>query len=216
MSKEHKHDYSLSKKIAARVLPFFIRVIVRTLYLTCKKEFILPKEKIPTPAVWVTWHGQIIMLPYVYEKVKPSVGKIHVIVSEHLHGDFAIRLFKGFKNFEFIRGSSRKGAIKALKNSIEILQNKENIGITPDGPKGPVHTISDGVVTLSIKCDVPVIALGWKASRYWQLKSWDEARIPKPFSTITYKINEPIYIDENSEKDKIKDKIKNAIMSSIN
>jgi lysophospholipid acyltransferase (LPLAT)-like uncharacterized protein len=216
VNKEHKHNYPLSKRIAARVFPILIRVIIHTIHFTCKKKFLLPKEQIKTPAIWVAWHGQIILIPYIYKQIGETAGKIHIIVSEHLHGDFAIRIFKNYINFDFIRGSSRKGAIKALKSAIEKLQMGENVGITPDGPKGPLHSVSDGAITLSLKCNVPVIAIGWSADRYWQLKSWDEARIPKPFSTIMYKISNPIYIDKNDDKNKVKDIIKNAIMDCMN
>lgn len=211
----HKHNYPLSKKIAAVVFPFIIKCVMHTIYITCKKEYLLPKKEIPSPSVWVAWHGQIIMVPYVYKKLQPKLAKMHIIVSEHLHGDFAINIYKRYIDFGFIRGSSRKGAIKALISAIEKIKMGDNVGITPDGPKGPVHTISDGAIIVAQKCDVPVIALGWKASRYWQLKSWDEARIPKPFSTITYNISEPIYISKEMDKDEAKNLIRNTLMSFI-
>lgn len=212
---EHKHNYPLSKRVAALILPYVIRFFITLIFFTCKKKYTLPKNKIPSPAVWVSWHGQIIMLPFLYKKVE-SKKTAHIIVSEHLHGDFAIRVFGNFPLFQYIRGSSRKGAIRALKNAIEKINLGENVGITPDGPKGPVHSISDGAVILATKCKVPVIAVGWRASKFWQLKSWDEARVPKPFSTITYTIKEPIFVDENIDKNVTKKLIKNAIMDCIN
>ncbi len=215
VSKEHKHNYPLSKRIAAFIFPYILRFFVTLIFFTCKKKYNFPKNKIPSPSVWVTWHGQIIMIPFLYKKTGIEKA-VNIIVSEHLHGDFAVRIFKHFSLLRYIRGSSRKGAIKALKSAIEKLEAGENVGITPDGPKGPLHSISDGVITLALKCKVPVIAIGWRATRFWQLRSWDEARIPKPFSTITYTINESIYIDENIDKDVTKALIKDAIMRCMN
>jgi lysophospholipid acyltransferase (LPLAT)-like uncharacterized protein len=149
------------------------------------------------------------MIPYIYLKLK-STRKINVIVSEHTHGDIAIVITKRF-DINFIRGSSRKGALKALKNAVDALNRGEDIGITPDGPIGPLYNISDGVVTLSQKYDTYIVALGWNASSYWQLKSWDMAKIPKPFSTIVFKASEPFEL-KGLSKDKAKQKVKDMLM----
>jgi lysophospholipid acyltransferase (LPLAT)-like uncharacterized protein len=146
------------------------------------------------------------MIAYIYLKLKFS-SNINVIVSEHTHGDMAITVVKRF-NASFIRGSSRRGAIKALKNAMDALNRGENVGITPDGPIGPLYSISDGVTVLSQKYNTDIIALGWSASSYWQLGSWDEAKIPKPFSTIVFKASEPFSLkglDKNEAKQKVKD-----------
>ncbi|MDR0762692.1 MAG: DUF374 domain-containing protein, partial [Campylobacteraceae bacterium] len=183
------------KKIAHKISPFFIRLAQQFIYITCKKIYELPKCEIPSPAIWVCWHGQLLMCPYIYRKMRPlSTMRGSIIVSEHTHGDIAIKAAKKFK-FNFIRGSSRKGAVRALVQAISVLKRGEDVGITPDGPIGPVYSISDGVSTLGFKCNVPVIAFGYTLNSFWQLKSWDKAKVPKPFSTITYKVSEPIYIN---------------------
>lgn len=213
MSKTHRHNYPTSKKILAKILPFIVYFLQQLLLLTCRKKFLIPQKDIPQSAIWVAWHGQLIVLPPVYRKVNPVPKKISIIVSEHLDGDIAASLAKKYK-MDSIRGSSRKGAIKALMQTIEALKKNEDVGITPDGPKGPLHSVSDGAVILAQKCNKPIIACGWSASSFWQLKSWDESRIPKPFSTITYKISVPIYI-ENIEKDEAKNIVKLAILQCM-
>jgi lysophospholipid acyltransferase (LPLAT)-like uncharacterized protein len=202
------------KKISYKVLPYITIFIQKILFLTCKKVHELPNCKLPSkPVVWVGWHGQLLMLPYGYFKLKPT-RKINIMVSEHIHGDMAIRIAKRF-HFNFIRGSSRRGAIKALINAINALNRGEDVGITPDGPIGPLYSVSDGVVTLSQKYNIDVIALGWSASSYWQLGSWDKAKIPKPFSTIIFRSSEPFNL-EGLSKEEAKQKIKNALMNCIN
>ncbi|MFV0481122.1 MAG: lysophospholipid acyltransferase family protein [Campylobacteraceae bacterium] len=204
----HKHDYPLSKRIGAKVIPFFVSIFHRVLLFTCKRVYELPSEDLQIPTIWVAWHGQFAFVPNLYRKIKPN-AKINVIVSEHLHGDIAINSYKRF-NFNYIRGSSRKGALKALLQAIDVLKKGDDVGITPDGPKGPVHTISDGVIVLASKCEAPVVAVGWVASSFWQLKSWDEAKIPKPFSTITFRVSKPLYL-QNLEKEEAKEVVKNAL-----
>ncbi|MDH5465603.1 MAG: hypothetical protein OEW60_08205, partial [Thiovulaceae bacterium] len=73
-----------------------------------------------------------------------------------------------------------------------------NIVITPDGPRGPRHSVADGVVTLSQKLDLPIIAQSVVPSKYWRLKSWDQFIIPKPFGTLTYIASDPFKVTDMS------------------
>lgn len=65
----------------------------------------------------------------------------------------------------------------------------------PDGPRGPYHTIADGVVAMAQKTNIPIIVLQVKPKRFWELNSWDKFRIPKPFSVIKYYASSPFMID---------------------
>ncbi len=58
--------------------------------------------------------------------------------------------------------------------------------VTPDGPKGPRHSMSDGAIGLAVKSHLPIFVMNYQVSAYWQLKSWDKFLIPKPFSTIDF------------------------------
>ncbi|MDR1614075.1 MAG: lysophospholipid acyltransferase family protein [Campylobacteraceae bacterium] len=198
------------KKIAQKLSPFFISSLQHFIYTTCKKVYELPSGEIPFPAIWVCWHGQLLMCPYLYRKMRPLPMNGSAIVSEHTHGDIAIKASKRFK-FNYIRGSSRKGAVKALVQAMNVLKKGEDIAITPDGPIGPVYSISDGVSALALKCGVPVVAFGYALNSFWQLKSWDKARVPKPFSTITYRISGPLYLN-GLTKEQANEKVKTALM----
>ncbi|MDR3346600.1 MAG: lysophospholipid acyltransferase family protein [Campylobacteraceae bacterium] len=198
------------RKITYKILPFIASLAQRVLFLTCKKVYELPQDEMPTPLIWVAWHGQLLMLPCIYRKLKPSSHEIHVMVSEHTHGDMAISVAKRF-GMSFIRGSSRQGAIKALRQAIDTLNRGVDVGITPDGPKGPLYSVSDGAIILSTKCDAHILAVGWSASSYWQLGSWDAAKIPKPFSTVIFRASEPFKLGGLS-KEEAKERVKDEIM----
>mgnify|MGYP007045097175 FL=1 len=88
--------------------------------------------------------------------------------------------------------------------------------ITPDGPRGPYRSISDGSVSIAQKKDVPILLLNYEASRFWEFKSWDKMILPKPFSTIKYRISAPISV-KNLEKNEAKAKIQEnfAIISKL-
>ena len=70
------------------------------------------------------------------------------------------------------------------------LKSNSNIGITPDGPRGPIYSIADGIIALSQKADVDIYYFSYRPTKYWQLKSWDRFIIPKPFGTIDFYVSE--------------------------
>ena len=75
-----------------------------------------------------------------------------------------------------------------------MLEEGSDIIITPDGPRGPCYTLSPGLIFLAQKTGAPVSRIDVEYSRYWELKSWDRFRIPKPFSRVTITLSraEPI------------------------
>jgi len=121
--------------------------------------------------------------------------EIDTVISEHFDGELIARVVGLYKGGS-IRGSSTKGAIKVLKLSFKSLAKKRDLGITPDGPKGPRHSVADGIVLISKKKNVPIVTFNCKPTSYWQLKSWDKFIIPKPFSTLDIFIGEPFFLND--------------------
>jgi lysophospholipid acyltransferase (LPLAT)-like uncharacterized protein len=178
----------LKKKILRALALFFIppigAFIIRTLYFLNKKNFYTDETVTKDPTIFATWHGDLLMLPYLYYhyRKKPHAK---VLISEHFDGLLISKTIKYF-NLETIAGSSNKNAIKALLQGIKSLKEGYDIGITPDGPKGPRHTVSDGVVVMAQKAGCDVVVVEIKPTKYWQFNSWDKFKVPKPFGVINY------------------------------
>jgi lysophospholipid acyltransferase (LPLAT)-like uncharacterized protein len=58
-----------------------------------------------------------------------------------------------------LSGSSTRGGAKALLGAIKALQNGVDVAITPDGPKGPMHTIADGIVMIAQKTNSKIVSV---------------------------------------------------------
>ena len=83
---------------------------------------------------------------------------------------------------------------QALKEVIDHLKaTREIILFTPDGPRGPAQRVKPGVIMAAQASGAPIIPFSWEASRFWQFKTWDKFLLPKPFTTITVKLGEPVY-----------------------
>lgn len=116
------------------------------------------------------------------------------LISQHSDGEIASKLYEMF-GFTPIRGSSSKGGAKALIDALNKLKNGWNIGLTPDGPRGPYHSIAKGAIVMALKSQTKIIGLRIEPRKFWQLKSWDKMKIPKPFGIIDYYVLPPLWLD---------------------
>jgi lysophospholipid acyltransferase (LPLAT)-like uncharacterized protein len=151
------------------------------------------------------------MQPFLYKKLRDK-RDIYAIISEHSDGEIIARLIEFF-GFKSIRGSSKRGGVKALFGAMKKLKEANDIAITPDGPRGPRFSIANGVVAIAKKSNTKIIIFNYKVDKYWQLKSWDKFIIPKPFSSIEFFASEPFLIEDLGEEE-AKIHIKNKLLEN--
>jgi lysophospholipid acyltransferase (LPLAT)-like uncharacterized protein len=193
------------KNFSIAVVPFFLQLIVRFIYFTNKKVYHYPTNMDNENFILSLWHGDLITQPLNYKSFKKN-GIVKVIVSEHSDGEIIRRTVESL-GIGSLSGSSTRGGAKALLGAIKALQNGVDIAITPDGPKGPKHSIADGIVMIAQKTNARVACFGSKSSKYWQFNSWDDFTIPKPFGTIDLYVGEPFSL-EGLSLEEAKEKIK--------
>jgi len=100
-----------------------------------------------------------------------------------------------------VRGSSSRGGVKALLLLRAQLREGVDVAITPDGPRGPVYEPSPGLLRLAVKTGLPVMAIRVDYERYWEIRSWDKFRIPKPFSRVHVRMLPPVtFTEEDTAK----------------
>ena len=205
-SKERKRAIMLA------VVPPIAYVFIRVLYLTCKKSYHLPSHVPKAPFLVAFWHGEILMNPFIYKKIMKDVN-MSLMISDHFDGEMIAKSVSYF-GFDTIRGSSTRGGIKALKESFKKIDLNHSIAITPDGPKGPRHSVADGIVAIAQKKELEIVAFNYKASSFWQMKSWDKFIIPKPFSKLDFYASEPFSVSSMS-KDEAKKEIKERLENFV-
>jgi lysophospholipid acyltransferase (LPLAT)-like uncharacterized protein len=182
----------LRKYIQVKFLPFVIYAVAKVLYFTNKKNIHI-KGDMPNEAFIVSfWHSDILMIPLLIKSLK-SQNQYRCLVSEHNDGETMVKAFKTL-GIGAIRGSSTRGGKEASTAMKESIKNGINIMITPDGPKGPIHTVANGVISVSQKTGAKIVACSYKASKFWRLNTWDKFTIPKPFGIIDFYVSEPIDI----------------------
>jgi lysophospholipid acyltransferase (LPLAT)-like uncharacterized protein len=197
------------RTLALWVVPLIGTFLIRLLYLTNTKRFHLPHVIPQEPVIFAFWHSDLLMQPYLYYRFR-SVPKANVLISEHFDGQIIARIMKFFK-LGTIHGSTTRGGARVLIQGLKSLSEGYDIGITPDGPKGPRYEVSEGVVVMAQKRQAKVIVYHCVPSRYWQLPSWDRFVVPKPFGTLDFYASEPIDL-EGLGMDEAKERVKNALM----
>jgi hypothetical protein len=157
---------------------------MRFYWYTSKKNFHVTGEITQEQSIVVCWHGELLMSPQAYRyfhKKQLASG----IISRHFDGEMIARILMYFSIVP-LRGSSSRGAKQVLLEAFRALKKGDDLLVTPDGPRGPRHTISDGAIALAHKAKAPVLTVNYVPTSYWQLGSWDKFVIPKPFSTVDF------------------------------
>src|SRR6266567_167747 len=101
--------------------------------------------------------------------------------------------------FVKIRGSSSKGAIRALLGMRRELEQGWTVAFTIDGPKGPRYVAKPGPVLLSRSTGVPMAAFHIALDRAWILKTWDGCMIPKPFTRALLRVSRQMSVPQDGD-----------------
>lgn len=182
-------------RAAISVGGFIIRMLARTWRIRAYgREPFDRNRSHEKGAIFTFWHGQ--MLPLVAEHHRPTT----VLISDHRDGEIITQIVSSF-GCRAVRGSSSKGAARALLQLSRTLNEANDIAITPDGPRGPRHSFAPGAVVLSQRTSAPIVLLASHASRVWRLKTWDAFEIPKPFARVTVAYGEPFVISADGARE---------------
>jgi lysophospholipid acyltransferase (LPLAT)-like uncharacterized protein len=147
------------------------------------------------PVIFSFWHNQIFCQTYLFR-----FQQIVVMTSRHFDGEYIGRIIEKF-GYGTARGSSTRGAVRALLELKRHLAQGRDVAFTVDGPKGPAYEVKPGPVFLARKSGAPLITLHSEPEAFWELRSWDRFRIPKPFTRALVKFGRPIYISAEEGED---------------
>ena len=140
------------------------------------------------------WHGRILPATVYFRR-----RGIVVITSENFDGEWIAGIIERF-GYGTARGSTSRGAVKALVRLKRDMADGKPAAFTLDGPRGPANVAQPGAIWLAKATGNPILPFHVEAARHWTAKSWDRTQIPKPFSDVAIAIGEPIDVSTGADE----------------
>jgi len=213
------------RKLGYAIIRPVVKLFLASFWWTCRVEKIIGDEyaqqliKDGQPIIPCYWHQMHIFGSWYMRKLQQRGLKIGFLISPSVDGEVAAKIVESWGAVA-IRGSSNRTGAKALKDMYNtITKDKVSPVTTSDGPTGPVHVFKQGAVMLAQLTQSPMLPVAYAASRYWQVDSWDQFIIPKPFSHIVIAVGAPHRIDKKANAEQLEAerlKIENELNDLIN
>ncbi len=174
----------------------FSSVIKLTTSLTTVRGEIRAKlRKADQRFIYAFWHQR-----QVFFTVSHRGDAMSMLISKSTDGEMIAETIRRCCGVASVRGSSTRGASDAVRGLIKALRAGLDIGITPDGPKGPKEEIKEGIMYLAQKLGVPILPITNAQSNRLILKgTWDQFQIPMPFGRSVVVYGEPISVGPHDD-----------------
>jgi lysophospholipid acyltransferase (LPLAT)-like uncharacterized protein len=140
------------------------------------------------PHVFLLWHE--VLLPLLWHHRRQDIA---IVVSENRDGQY-LADFARVLGYRAVRGSSSRGAARALLGAVRELRAGYSVAFTPDGPRGPRRELKPGVVAAAQRGSGVIVPIHARADRAWRLDSWDRFLIPKPGARVTVSYGRPFEV----------------------
>ncbi len=192
----------------ARLLPkltaLLIRAIVATLRVTTDDRGGILLKPDHEPAILAFWHNRTFLMAPFYERYCGRVGRTtYTFISRSRDGEFMTDVAACF-GVRAVRGSSSRHGMSAALAALRKAEDVRNdITITPDGPRGPVYRVQPGILRLAQATGRPIVAIDNRIAWKIELKSWDKFQIPLPFSRCHLSTAEMIRVPAEASEEEL-------------
>lgn len=194
----------LRRSVGSWLLATMAPWLVRLLALTWRVERSGAGQALQhgrSPWLVAMWHGRMLALMPLRHHRGRSIG---VLVSPSDDGALAAMALRHFR-YRIVRGSLSRGGSSALRSMQDLLAHGGQLVITPDGPRGPRHTMNVGLAWLSRATGAPIVPVACAVDRAWRLRSWDRFVVPKPFARVLVHYGEPILVPADVDEATLED-----------
>lgn len=188
---------------------FFAFLFVKLLSFTYRFKYLnrqvidqIKNKEYDNNYIFSLWHQNLI------GGILSEQGRGHaIIVSASKDGELVSNICEKLGH-KTVRGSSSKGGSTALKKMIKLLKQGIPGAIAVDGPRGPAKEPKLGIFELAYLTKAVVVPITVVPSHYWSFtKSWDNFRLPVPFTSLYIHYGKPIQVEKISKKENFKDEI---------
>lgn len=134
------------------------------------------------PVAIVLWHNRLFLAAEIVRRFRTG-RPAYALVSASQDGAWLSAFFH-LVGLRTVRGSSSRLGREAATALVDTLRAGHDVGITPDGPRGPLYEFKPGALIVARRTRAPLLLVGAEFSSAWRLRSWDRFRVPRPFSRV--------------------------------
>jgi lysophospholipid acyltransferase (LPLAT)-like uncharacterized protein len=146
--------------------------------------------------IYTSWHRTIFAASWFWRH-----RGIVVMTSQNFDGEYIARIIQKL-GYGTARGSSSRGAVRALVEMRNAIDHGRDAGFTIDGPRGPRFVAKPGSVMLAKATGAAILCFHAAVRRaYVFRKSWDQTQFPYPFSRAAIFIAPPIRVPSDASED---------------
>jgi len=186
------------QRLAAAAAAALLRVCLKTWRLRWHDSGAYPETH--GPVIFCVWHNRLPAGLASYDDFVqarwPDKG-LAAMISASRDGGLLASVVERF-GIQPIRGSSSRRGPQALLEATTWMERGYSVAITPDGPRGPVYQIQEGIIHLAQLTGRPIIPTSnftrWKI----RLGSWDRFQIPLPFARCQSYYGEPLWVPRDA------------------
>jgi lysophospholipid acyltransferase (LPLAT)-like uncharacterized protein len=176
------HEISGWRRALLWPLGLVIRLWGMSLRFETSPEDLRAYSKKDEPVAMVLWHNRLFLAAEIVRRFRGG-RPAYALVSASQDGAWLTAFFS-LAGLRTVRGSSSRLGREAASALVDTLRLGHDIGITPDGPRGPCYELKPGAVIVSRRTRAPMLLIGGEFSSAWRLRSWDRFYVPKPFSRV--------------------------------
>jgi len=146
------------------------------------------------PYVLVFWHARLVLMRQAYPD-----RRMVVLHSRHRDSRLLGQVMQRF-GIDQAWGSSTEGGAAGLRDVLRRIRAGADIGIAPDGPRGPRRRVQPGVIALARLSGAPIVPVSYSARPARRLRSWDRTLLPLPFGRAVFLYGDPLVVPHDADR----------------
>jgi lysophospholipid acyltransferase (LPLAT)-like uncharacterized protein len=190
----------------------YLLLVAKTLRWRIEGDAQIQEMATGAPLIVAFWHEAMPSMPILWQQAKRRgmVRPAVVLASRHRDGQLIGRVVEHM-GIGLVSGSSSRGGAAGLRGLLNALSSGMNVGLTPDGPRGPRRVCAPGVAQLAALSGRRVLPCAAMTSNAKILGSWDRMRLPLPFGHGVLVCGELITVPREAWQDGIE-----AVTAALN
>ncbi|MGA2176788.1 MAG: lysophospholipid acyltransferase family protein [Verrucomicrobiota bacterium] len=194
------HQLPWHRQLVAFAAASLLRVCLWTWRCHWKDTADYPESR--GPVIYCIWHNRLPLALASYDDYLQSKwpdSGLAAMISASRDGGLLASVLERF-GVQPVRGSTSRRGPQALLEATTWMERNYSVAITPDGPRGPVYQIQDGIIQLAKLTGRPILPTSnftrWKI----RLNSWDRFQIPLPFARCELRHGAPLWVPRDASE----------------